>query len=313
MALAKIPFVSFIVPVFNENNVISVFVSEIKKYLEFLRGKYELIFINDGSTDNTLEILLKHRSKNTKIKIIDFSRNFGKDYALTAGFEIAVGDVVIPLDVDMQDPLYLIKELVEKWREGFEVVECVRTKRKDGVIKNISANFFYKIMSKLSCVSITHNSGDYRLIDRVVIDAIKSSKEKVRFMKGLYAWAGFKRTEVYYERPERISGSSKWSYWKLWQFAIDGITGFCNLPLRLWSIIGFVISFIAFVYGVILFIKAIVSGIDTPGYTSIMLVILLLGGLQMLSFGILCEYISRIFIEVKNRPPYIIKAKYGID
>ena len=272
---------------------------------------YEIIFVNDGSTDNTLEVMLNAKTKHKNIRILNLSRNFGKEAALTAGIENAKGDAVIPIDVDLQDPPELIVSFIEKWEEGFDVVLAKRIDRSsDSLVKRLSAEFFYKIHNKISDISIPSNVGDYRLMSRRVIESLKTLPENQRFMKGLFAWAGYKTTQVEYTREVRVAGKSSFNGWKLWNFALDGITSFSIVPLRIWLYIGVVISFLSFIYGSTIIIKTLIFGIDLPGYASLLSIVLFLGGIQLMGIGILGEYIGRIYKESKRRPTYIIEEIY---
>ena len=245
------------------------------------------------------------------IKIIELSRNFGKEAALTAGLEHAMGEVVIPIDADLQHPPEIIIEFIKKWEEGFDVVVGKRTVRTgEGVIKKLTAKYFYKFHNQISDVEIPYNVGDFRLMSRKVIEALKKLPENQRFMKGLFAWVGFNTAVVEYEQAPRAAGKTSYNGWKLWDFALDGITSFSTLPLRIWMYIGFLISFLSFLYGSAIVINTLILGVDTPGYASMITVILFLGGIQLIGIGILGEYIGRIYKETKKRPLYIIEKEY---
>lgn len=303
------PMVSIVVPAFNEETAITVFFTEIFNVLQDYTGGIEIILVNDGSTDNTRNEIVKQSEKHPVVKLINLSRNFGKEAALTAGLDHARGDVVIPMDIDLQDPPELIIPMIEKWRKGFDVVYGIRANRHgDSLAKRLTASMFYRFFNWISDVSIPENVGDFRLMDRKVVDVLKTFPERNRFMKGLFAWSGFNSTSISYERSSRSKGESKWSYWKLWNFALDGLFSFSTVPLRIWSYIGAFISFMAFLYIGFLVIRVLISGVDVPGYASIMTVILFFGGIQLLSIGIIGEYIGRIFMESKTRPIYIIDS-----
>ena len=279
--------------------------------MQNVQRPYEVIFINDGSTDNTLNVLLKAKSKNPQIRILNLSRNFGKEAALTAGLEHAMGEVVIPIDADLQHPPEIIIEFIKKWEEGFDVDVGKRTVRTgEGVIKKLTAKYFYKFHNQISDVEIPYNVGDFRLMSRKVIEALKRLPENQRFMKGLFAWVGFNTAVVEYEQAPRAAGKTSYNGWKLWDFALDGITSFSTLPLRIWMYIGFLISFLSFLYGSAIVINTLILGVDTPGYASMITVILFLGGIQLIGIGILGEYIGRIYKETKKRPLYIIEKEY---
>jgi glycosyltransferase involved in cell wall biosynthesis len=279
--------------------------------MQDIQRSYEIIFVNDGSTDDTLNVLLKAKSKNSQIRILNLSRNFGKEAALTAGLEHAMGEVVIPIDADLQHPPEIIIEFIKKWEDGFDVVVGKRTVRTgEGVIKKLTAKYFYKFHNQISDVEIPYNVGDFRLMSRKVIEALKRLPENQRFMKGLFAWVGFNTAVVEYEQAPRAAGKTSYNGWKLWDFALDGITSFSTLPLRIWMYIGFLISFLSFLYGSAIVINTLILGVDTPGYASMITVILFLGGIQLIGIGILGEYIGRIYKETKKRPLYIIEKEY---
>lgn len=309
------PDISIIVPMYNEHEVIDIFFSEIRRVLNKIpEYSYEIICINDGSRDNTLDLLKDYAAKDKRIKIISFSRNFYKEQALFAGLEYCSGKAAIPMDVDLQDPPELIYEFVKKWQEGYDVVYGVRADRSDdSFVKRISALGFYKIYNMIAERPVPYNTGDYRLISRKVIDAIRQVKEKKLFMKGIFNWVGFKSCGVKYKRPERAAGTTKWNYWKLWNFALDGITSSTTLPLRIWTYVGSFIAFFAFLYAAYIIIRTIVLGVGVPGYPSLLVSILFFGGVQLIVLGIFGEYIGRIFTEVKNRPLYIIDEKVNFD
>jgi glycosyltransferase involved in cell wall biosynthesis len=255
-----------------------------------------------------LDLLKDFKKKHSQIKILDFSRNFGKDAALTAGLDFSEGKCVVPMDCDLQDPPELIIDMIKKWQEGFEVVLAKRVDRsEDSLTKRVTAGLFYKICNLLSDLKLPENVGDFRLMDRKVIDALKTFPERKRFMKGLFAFAGFKTAVVEYKRPKRRKGVSQWSYWKLWNYAIDGITSFSIFPLRVSSYFGLIVTLLAFALGGRIFFRTIFLGIEVPGYASLMTAILFLGGVQLMSLGVIGEYIGRIYIESKQRPLYIIK------
>lgn len=275
---------------------------------------FELIFIDDGSNDQTLELLLKEREKYPCISIIELSRNFGKENALLAGFHAATGDAVIPMDVDLQDPPELIHEFLRKWEEGYDMVLGVRRQRKaDSWLKRLTASLFYRIFNLLCGNRLIPNAGDYRLLSRNVLDALNLLPEHSRFTKGLYAWVGFRHSIIEFERPQRVAGASKWNMWKLWNFALDGITGFSTILLRIWGYLGIFVALCGFGYALFLVIRALLCGIDVPGYTSIMTVLLILGGMILTSLGVIGEYLGRIVEETKRRPLYIIRSQIGFD
>lgn len=300
---------SIIVPVLNEQDSLTPFVEQVKPLLETAAQHFEILFIDDGSTDATLAQLKALNRQDARIRYVSFSRNFGKEAALTAGLAHAKGDAVIPMDVDLQDPPELIPEFVRLWQEeGYDMVYGVRASRpEDSAAKRATAKGFYRLFNRITHSPIPGNAGDYRLMSRRVVDVLLQLPERNRFMKGLYAWAGFKSTGVPYQRPSRHAGESKFSFWKLWNFALDGLVGFSSIPLRVWSYIGASVALLAFVYMVMLITSVLVGGRDVPGYASLMSVVLFFGGMQLLSIGILGEYIARLFIEVKGRPLYVVQ------
>ena len=305
------PIISIIAPCYNEEETIEPFLRRIEEILTQINEPYEIVFINDGSRDNTLNVLLNAKQNFKNIRIINFSRNFGKEAALTAGLDKARGEAAIPIDVDLQDPPELIKELVARWREGYDVVLAKRANRtSDSFAKRVSADLFYKLNGKISNVDIPNNVGDFRLMSKRVVEALKQLPENQRFMKGLFAWVGFKTVAIEYVREKREAGQSSFNGWKLWNFALDGITSFSTLPLRIWLYIGALVSFLSFLYGSFIILKTLIFGVDLPGYASLAVIMLFLGGIQLIGIGILGEYIGRIYSESKRRPSYIIEGEY---
>ena len=305
------PTISIIAPCYNEEETIEPFLRRIEEILTQINEPYEIVFINDGSKDNTLNVLLNAKQNFKNIRIINFSRNFGKEAALTAGLDKARGEAAIPIDVDLQDPPELIKELVARWREGYDVVLAKRADRtSDSFAKRVSADLFYKLNGKISNVDIPNNVGDFRLMSKRTVEALKQLPENQRFMKGLFAWVGFKTTVIEYAREKREAGQSSFNGWKLWNFALDGITSFSTLPLRIWLYIGALVSFLSFLYGSFIILKTLIFGVDLPGYASLAVIMLFLGGIQLIGIGILGEYIGRIYSESKRRPSYIIEGEY---
>lgn len=306
--------ISVVVPFYNEEPNLDHLFERLVSILSRLDLKYEIVCVNDGSKDNTLKGLVEHHQRNPAIKVVNLSRNFGKEIALTAGIDHSSGAAVVPMDADLQDPPELIEALIAKWREGYDVVYATRRSRsEDGWIKRLTADSFYRIIGRMSRVQIPRNTGDFRLLDRRAIEALKRLPERTRFMKGLFAWVGFKQTSILYDRPRRYKGATKWNYWRLWNFAIDGITSFSSVPLKVWSYIGLVLSSLSFLYATFLIIRTLLLGIDVPGYASLMVVILFLGGIHLLTLGILGEYIGRVYEEVKGRPLYFVRDRYGFN
>jgi len=274
-------------------------------------ARYELVFVDDGSTDDTRTKLSALADRHSEIRVVTFSRNFGKEAALTAGLDHAEGDAVIVMDADLQDPPELIHAFIEKWREGYDVVYATRDDRNtDTFAKRFTAEGFYRLFNKISAVKIPENTGDYRLMDRRVVETIKTLPERSRFMKGLFAWVGFRSTSVDYVRPARAAGETKFNFWRLWNFAIDGFASFSTAPLRVWSYIGGVIAILSFLYASVIILITLFTGNDVPGYASLLTFILFFGSVQMISVGVLGEYISRLFVEVKRRPIYIVDEVY---
>lgn len=304
--------ISVIVPLYNESEGIEHLFARLTSVLEELQTTYEIICINDGSQDDTLSKLIEFWQRNPTIKIINLSRNFGKEIALTAGIDYASGAAVIPIDADLQDPPELIVKLIAKWREGYDVVYGTRRSRQGETwFKRLSATAFYQTIGRMSHVPIPANTGDFRLLDRQVVDAIKKLPERTRFMKGLFAWVGYRQTSVLFDREPRHSGKTTWNYWKLWNFALDGIISFSFLPLKVWSYVGVTISFISLLYALMLVVRTLIFGVDVPGYASLMVAILFLGGIQLITLGVLGEYLGRVYEEVKGRPLYLVREEYG--
>ena len=305
---------SLVVPVFNEATSIDGFLSEVDSVLsESLGLDLEIIFVNDGSSDDTLEVLQNHMS-NRQVKnliVIDLSRNFGKEAALSAGMKFALGDAVVPVDVDLQDPLDAIVEMVALWNEGFEVVLAQRTDRsQDSIPKRVSSRLFYKIHNVISPTTLPQDVGDFRLMDRVVVDAVLSLPENQRFMKGLFAWVGFRTTMLPVVRGSRSAGQSKFNFWRLWNLALDAATSFSTAPLRVWTYLGGFLAAASFLFATFILLRYLMVGIESPGYASIIVIITLLGGLQLLGLGVIGEYLGRTFLEAKRRPSYIVRNVY---
>ena len=288
-------------------------IDRLEKTLEGLDFSWELVLVDDGSRDASVAVAQRELRGRPKLqaKLISLSRNFGKEAALTAGLQATQGDVVIPLDADLQDPPELIAEMVERWREGYDVVYGIRRRRQsDSLAKRCTAFVFYRLMGLLSNIEIPADTGDFRLMDRAVVDAIAQLPERSRFMKGLFAWVGFNRTSITYDREDRSGGKSQWSYWKLWNFALDGITSFSRAPLQVWSYAGVSIALLALIYGGWMIIRTLLFGVELPGYASLITAVLFLGGIQLIGLGILGEYLGRIFEEVKGRPLYLIRMSW---
>jgi len=307
---------SLVIPVKDEETAIGPCLARVIPVLESIDDavarSFEILFVDDGSSDTTLEVIRKANAADPRIRCISLSRNFGKEAALSAGLDAARGKAVVPLDVDLQDPPEALPKMVAKWRDGFDVVYGVRDNREtDTLPKRITADFYYRAHNWLSNDKIPEHAGDFRLLDRRVVEVIRQMPERNRFMKGLFAWAGFRQAAVSYHREERKVGKTKYNYWKLWTLAIDGITSASTIPLRIWSYLGAFVALGALGYAVFIIIRTLVSGIDIPGYASLMVAILFLGGLQLLSLGVLGEYVGRILTETKGRPLYVVRERIG--
>jgi glycosyltransferase involved in cell wall biosynthesis len=309
---------SVIVPVKDEEQAIGPFLDRIGPVLEALRTperalvSWEILFIDDGSQDGTLAAIMAANWRDSRVRGLSLSRNFGKEAALSAGLDHAVGATVVPIDVDMQDPPEVIGEMLDRWREGHDVVYGVRRNRMtDSFPKRLTADLYYRAHNWLSDDKIPEHAGDFRLLDRRVVEVIRAMPERNRFMKGLFAWSGFRQTAVYYDRAERAVGTTKFNYLKLWKLAVDGLTSASTVPLRVWSYVGAAIAVVALAYALFLIARTILYGIDVAGYASMMVAVLFLGGMQLLSLGVLGEYIGRILVETKRRPIYVIRERIG--
>ena len=297
-------------PMHNEAECLNAFFIRLLAALKELKISFEIVCINDGSDDSTLQGLYGWRALDSRIRVIDLSRNFGKEAALTCGIDYATGEAVVPIDADLQDPPELIGEMVKVWRQGFDVVLAQRIDRAtDGFLKRKTATWFYRLHNAISDFPLPSNVGDFRLMDRKVISALAKLPERRRFMKGLFAWVGFRQATIPYRRERRNAGQTKFSGWRLWNFAIEGITSFSTAPLRIWTYLGSTIALIAFSYGLLLSASVLLFGRDMPGYASLMTVILFLGGVQLIGLGILGEYLGRLYGEAKGRPVYLIREE----
>lgn len=300
--------ISLVVPVFNEEDTIPIFYKAVRDYDKLKDYDVEIIFINDGSKDSTESIINALSVADEKVTALSFTRNFGKEPALFAGLDNATGDAVIPIDVDLQDPIEVIPHLIEKWQAGADMVLAKRTDRStDGRLKRKSAEMFYKLHNKISNPKIEENVGDFRLMSREVVENIKQMPERNLFMKGILSWVGGNVEVVEYARAERVAGTTKFNGWKLWNLALEGITSFSTFPLRIWTYIGLGVSAFAFIYATWMIIDKLIWGNPVPGYPSLMTAILFLGGVQLIGIGVLGEYIGRIYVETKGRPKYIIR------
>ena len=313
-ASGAMPRISAVIPFYNEAPKVAPLLARLVPVLESLGAPWEIVAVNDGSRDGTLQHLADARAKDPRIKIVDLSRNFGKERCLSAGLAHARGAAVVMLDADLQHPPETIPALVARWREGFEVVYAVREARTDqSWLARALSRVFYAIFDRLSEVPLPRGTGDFRLLDRRVVDVIARMPERTRFMKGIYSWVGFRQTGVPYREEARHQGETKWPLLGLFRLAADGLTAFSNFPLRVWVLVGAAISLFAFVYIAYRLLRVVVYGIDVPGYESIIVAVLFLGGVQLLTLGIIGDYIGRIFSEVKGRPLYIVRETYGIE
>jgi glycosyltransferase involved in cell wall biosynthesis len=296
---------SVVVPAFNEEAVLPIFHQRLVAVLEKVCRQWEILYINDGSSDATLAVMTGFQD--ARVAVIDLSRNFGKEIAMTAGLDHARGDAVIVIDADLQDPPELIPELVQQWQDGFDVVFAKRTAREgETFLKKATAKLFYAVIRGLSDVSIPENVGDYRLLSRRAVDALHALRERHRFMKGLFCWIGFPQVAVSYRRDARFAGQTKWNYWRLWNFAIDGITSFSIGPLKLATYLGIVTAICAFIFSGVVVFKTLIYGDPVRGYPSMMAAILFLGGVQLMCLGMIGEYLGRMFNETKRRPLYLL-------
>jgi len=308
------PLLSLVVPMFNEEEGVQGFFARLIPILRTVTEDYEVVCIDDGSSDRTLLALALERGKDERIKVLSLSRNFGKDTALSAGLDYARGQAVIPIDADLQDPPELIPQMVAKWREGFDVVYARRASRdSDDTQKRVTAGMFYRIHNWMAEVRIPDNVGDFRLMDRRVVEALKHLPEKTRFMKGLFAWVGFKQVGIDYRREARAAGTTKWRYWKLWNFALDGITASSTVPLRIWTYFGVALGLFSMAYACWLVVHTMIYGNPVPGYASLMVTVLTLGSINIVATGILGEYVGRIYNEVRGRPLYLVRETMGLE
>lgn len=310
----SLPFVSIVVPAYNEQDTVVPLCRRLEAVLDGEGLRREIVFVNDGSADATLDRLLDLAEEDGRRRVVNLSRNFGKEAAISAGIDHARGDVLVIIDADLQHPPEVIPAFLERWRAGYDVVYGARTSRESETLaKRFSADWFYRIFNWFSRVRLPENAGDFRLIDRRVAEVLRGLPEKNRFMKGLFAWAGFPTVGVPYRQQERTSARSAFTFWKLWNFALDGLFAFSTVPLRVWSYVGGLLALVALIYMVQIVLQVLLVGKDTPGYASLLTVVLFLGGIQLLTLGILGEYVGRLFIEVKNRPIYVVEAEHSRD
>ena len=306
------PRLSIVVPCYNEQENLDRFFERLIPALEGTGMTWEVVCINDGSRDDTLAALTAWNARENRIKVLGLSRNFGKECALSAGISHASGDAVIPMDADLQHPPETIPAMIAKWREGYDVVYAVRKARTgQGFLSRMQAKAFYWVFDRLCEVPLPREVGDFRLLDRKVVDVINSMPERTRFMKGIFAWVGFRQIGIPYDQEERLHGETKWGVMALLRFAFDGLVAFSDYPLRFGALIGTIISLIAFGYIVVRVIKTLIYGVDVPGYESIITIMLFLGGVQLITLGVIGHYLGRVFNEVKGRPLFIIRDKMG--
>ncbi len=307
------PEVSLVVPMYNEADNVRRFHKRCSALLDGLGVDWEMICVNDGSSDKTVDQVLRVRESDERVKLLDFTRNFGKDVALAAGIDHALGDAVIEIDADLEHPPEVIEDLLRAWRNGAEVVSAVRRNRSsESVMRRFLAGGFYRFFGRLTRMESARELGDFCLLDRRAVDTLGRIRERNRFTKGLVAWMGYRRGLITFDLEEKRAGSSKWSYWRLWNHALDGITAFSSAPLKLWTYVGTSIAAICLLYATFIVVRTLVLGIAVPGYASLMVAVLFMGGVQLISLGILGEYLSRVYSEVKHRPLYLVRAHYGI-
>ena len=305
--------ISILIPAYNEEGALESLYQRLGKLANNNKSyDFEFLFVNDGSRDKTLEIIKDYAEKDNRIAYVDLSRHFGKEIGMIAGLDHVTGDATVIIDADLQDPPELIPKMIKYWEEGYDDVYAKRNSR-DGEtwLKKASSQWFYKILQKSTEIPIQIDTGDFRLLDRRCVEALKQIRESQRYTKGMFSWIGYKKKEITYSRDPRIAGKSKWNYAKLFNFAIDGITSFTTAPLRISSILGFIVSVIAFIFIIVVVVKTTLFGDPVAGYPSLMAVVLFLGGIQLMSLGIIGEYIGRIFNETKQRPLYFIEEYHS--
>lgn len=297
-----------IVPVFNEERVLPMFHERLKRTFTQLQETWEVIYIDDGSTDDSYEILQKLQSTNPNVGLARFTRNFGKEEAMTAGLRLATGDAIVVIDSDLQDPPELIPLMIDAWRDGADIVNMRRRRRHgESWLKKVTAHLFYRLINRLSEVPVAEDVGDFRLLSRRAVDALNLLEERNRFMKGLFAWIGYRKVTIDYDRDARAAGETKWRYWRLWNFALEGITGFTIAPLKIATYIGSICAGATIIYAIYFLFKTMVVGEEVKGFPTLIVTVLILGGLQLMAVGIIGEYLGRLFIESKRRPLYLME------
>lgn len=302
-----------VVPAFNEGEGLHALHARLAAVLDDIADiDAAVLYVDDGSSDSTWQVMETLAAQDARVELLRLSRNFGKELALTAGLDHARGDAVVVIDADLQDPPELIPTFISHWREGYDVVYGTRADRAgESLIKKATARLFYRVLGRLSATPIPHDTGDFRLLSRRAVDAVGGLRERQRFMKGLFAWVGFPQKAVVYQRDARYAGTSKWNYWRLWNFALDGITSFSSVPLKASMYVGFITAVLAFAYGLVVLSKALLFGDTVRGYPSLMVVILFLGGVQLMAIGVIGEYLARLYVEAKQRPLYLV-AEYHV-
>jgi glycosyltransferase involved in cell wall biosynthesis len=309
-AAGQPPLISIVVPVFNEQATIDLFLAAVAPVLDAIDPAWEVVFVNDGSRDATLAVLRQAAARDTRVRAVDLSRNYGKEVALSAGIDHARGRAVVPMDVDLQDPPELLPQMVALWQQGHDVVLAARADRSsDGVLKRVTARAFYRLIGRLSDTAIPADVGDFRLMDASVADALRRYPERMRFMKGLFAHLGFRTARVEYVRAARAAGETKFNGRRLFNLALEGIVSFSTLPLKVWTYVGLMAAVFAGLYLIFIVFNTLVNGVDVPGYASLLSVMLFFNGLILMGLGVLGEYVARIFIEVKGRPLYLVRER----
>ncbi len=311
---ARPKLLSIVCPAYNETENLAAFVVSVEACMRAIAQPFEIVFVNDGSSDGTLELMNRLRQTHGRIAIVDLSRNFGKEIATTAGLDQAKGDAVVVIDADLQDPPEIIAEMIAGWREGYDVVYARRRERHgDGPVKKLTAALFYRVIHRVGAVEVPENVGDFRLMSRKAVDAVCSMREQHRFMKGIFAWIGFPSMEVLYDRAPRAAGTTKWNYWRLWNLSIEGITSSTLAPLKFSTYFGFATALVAFVSGAFFIVKTLFFGDPVPGFPTLVVVVLFLGGIQLMVLGVIGEYLGRVFNETKRRPLYFATEVYPSD
>jgi len=308
------PTLSVVLPVFNEADSLDRLFARLEAVLADIALPHEIICVDDGSRDASFAALQRHRRRNPALRLVRFSRNFGKEAALTAGLAHARGSAVVLMDSDLQHPPELLHDFVRQWRDGAQMVYARRISRDtDGPVRRLLSRAFYRVQNALSDVEMLPEAGDFRLLDRIVVDALLSLPERERFTKGLMNWVGFRRAAVPYAPAARLAGKSSYSLWRLARFAFDGLATFTTAPLRIWSLVGIAVALPSLLYGLVIIARTLIWGIDVPGYASVMVSTLFLGGVQLVCLGVIGDYLGRVFVEVKGRPVYLVAERAGFE